>query len=183
MLSGVCSSLPALTLYLGTSVDAGVWINVECNIGIVSACLPLLRPLFNQQYPSSPASHFARFFRSFASYNATKGSRDSIAKEKECPSSDGTFVTKPRAVYIPPANSDVSESTLDIGPEPPPKDEKYMTWGSSPACDFGGFERSTFETMREDDLEKQSPRTTFESSREDEHSGSEREASWGWGSC
>ena len=36
-----------------TAVVAGIWINVECNIGIVSACLPVMRPLFNMA-PSIP---------------------------------------------------------------------------------------------------------------------------------
>ena len=38
-----------------TAVIAGLWINVECNIGIVSACLPTLRPLLNMA-PSLPRS-------------------------------------------------------------------------------------------------------------------------------
>ncbi|KAI4160884.1 MAG: hypothetical protein LQ342_005310 [Letrouitia transgressa] len=28
-----------------TIVNAGIWINVECNLGVVSACLPVMRPL------------------------------------------------------------------------------------------------------------------------------------------
>ena len=34
-----------------TFVDLGVWLNVECNIGIVSACLPIFPPLFNHIHP------------------------------------------------------------------------------------------------------------------------------------
>lgn len=31
---------------IGTIVDAGIWLNVECNLGIVCACLPIMRPFF-----------------------------------------------------------------------------------------------------------------------------------------
>lgn len=30
---------------LGTVVDVSLWINVECNLGIVCACLPIMRPV------------------------------------------------------------------------------------------------------------------------------------------
>ena len=30
----------------GTIVDAGIWLNVECSLGIVCACLPIMRPFF-----------------------------------------------------------------------------------------------------------------------------------------
>lgn len=40
---------------------------MECNIGIVSACLPILRPLFTEKYPSSPAAFLSRFLRSISS--------------------------------------------------------------------------------------------------------------------
>ena len=41
---------------VGTIVDAGIWINVECNIGIVSACLPVLRPLLKYISRGKPSS-------------------------------------------------------------------------------------------------------------------------------
>ena len=47
-----------------TSTRVGLWINVECNIGIVSACLPILRPIFATKYPSSPASRLNRLLKS-----------------------------------------------------------------------------------------------------------------------
>ncbi|KAL9607322.1 MAG: hypothetical protein Q9167_007756, partial [Letrouitia subvulpina] len=50
-----------------TGVSVGIWVNVECNIGIVSACLPILRPLFTKKYPSSPAAFLSRFLRSISS--------------------------------------------------------------------------------------------------------------------
>ncbi|KAL8947284.1 MAG: hypothetical protein Q9222_006421, partial [Ikaeria aurantiellina] len=50
-----------------TSISVGVWVNVECNIGIVSACLPILRPLFSTKYTSSPVSYFTRILRSISS--------------------------------------------------------------------------------------------------------------------
>ncbi|KAI4162877.1 MAG: hypothetical protein LQ342_003594 [Letrouitia transgressa] len=50
-----------------TGISVGIWVNVECNIGIVSACLPILRPLFTEKYPSSPAAFLSRFLRSISS--------------------------------------------------------------------------------------------------------------------
>ena len=41
---------------IGTIVDAGIWINVECNIGIVSACLPVMRPLLKYTSRTKPLS-------------------------------------------------------------------------------------------------------------------------------
>lgn len=35
-------------------IELGIWISIECNIGIVSACLPILRPVI-QRLPSPPA--------------------------------------------------------------------------------------------------------------------------------
>ncbi|KAL8956211.1 MAG: hypothetical protein Q9183_006379, partial [Haloplaca sp. 2 TL-2023] len=49
-----------------SSVSVGLWINVECNIGILSACLPILRPLFSTKYPSSPIAHLNRLIRRWA---------------------------------------------------------------------------------------------------------------------
>ncbi|KAL8865103.1 MAG: hypothetical protein Q9174_007068, partial [Haloplaca sp. 1 TL-2023] len=44
----------------------GLWINVECNIGIHSACLPILRPLFSTKYPSSPIARLNVLIRRWA---------------------------------------------------------------------------------------------------------------------
>lgn len=52
---------------VGTGISVGIWVNVECNIGIVSACLPILRPLFTEKYHSSPAAFLSRFLRSISS--------------------------------------------------------------------------------------------------------------------
>ena len=41
-------------------VNSGIWLNVECNIGIVSACLPILRPLFSKTFPGSVRSKLYR---------------------------------------------------------------------------------------------------------------------------
>ena len=78
----------------------------------------------------------------------------------------GTIVARPRAVYRPPANSDASESTLDIGPEPPPKDDKYLNLRLSPAPDAEEFGQLKYGKMWEDDIEKQTWRSTLETTRE-----------------
>ncbi len=136
----------------------------------MSACLPLLRPLFVTRYPASPASRFVRLFKSFSSYYTGRSSQSYAQKEKEAssPGNSGTIVTKPPPVYKHPANSDSSESTLDIGPEPPPKDDKYLTWGLSPLCHSVGYERPSLEFGGEDDVEKQTWRSTLETTREDD---------------
>ena len=41
-------------------VNSGLWLNVECNIGIVSACLPILRPLFSKTFPGAVRSKLSR---------------------------------------------------------------------------------------------------------------------------
>ena len=46
-----------LITILGTVVDVSLWINVECNVGIVCACLPVMRPvlqLIRSWFSSAP---------------------------------------------------------------------------------------------------------------------------------
>ena len=63
MLGSSVTKTPLLSLDIthclsGTIVDAGIWLNVECNIGIVCACLPGMRGLFKSA--SSRPSHPTR---------------------------------------------------------------------------------------------------------------------------
>ncbi|KAL8922146.1 MAG: hypothetical protein Q9208_005341 [Pyrenodesmia sp. 3 TL-2023] len=66
-----------------SAVSVGVWVNVECNIGILSVCLPILRPLFSTKYSSSPVSRFTRILRTI-----TNSSRFSSISENGRSSSD-----------------------------------------------------------------------------------------------
>lgn len=78
-----------LTLSLVSLVDFVIWVNVECNIGIVSACIPAMRPLFNMPYFANARS---RIFRSAApphrgessqslqGFNGVSGSHGTIRK-------------------------------------------------------------------------------------------------------
>ncbi|KAL8689678.1 MAG: hypothetical protein Q9218_004708 [Villophora microphyllina] len=43
-----------------SAVNAGVWLNVEIAIGILSASLPLMRPLFTRAFPSQILSRFSK---------------------------------------------------------------------------------------------------------------------------
>ena len=52
MLCGFLESFKSNRPYVDTVVNSGIWLNVECNIGILSASLPLLRPLFSKTFPS-----------------------------------------------------------------------------------------------------------------------------------
>lgn len=42
------------------AINPGTWLNVELAIGIVSACLPLMRPLFTRKFRSRLLSRFSR---------------------------------------------------------------------------------------------------------------------------
>ncbi|CAL8581168.1 hypothetical protein XPA_006871 [Xanthoria parietina] len=78
-----------------TSINVGVWVIVECNIGILSACLPILRPLFSSKYASSPVSRLARIFRRLTNSRFSSSSRENLTSDPEKgisePSSDATM--------------------------------------------------------------------------------------------
>ena len=73
----------------------GIWVIVECNIGILSACLPILRPLFSSKYTSSPVSLLARIFRTLTNSRFSSSSRVNLTSDPEKgssePSSDATM--------------------------------------------------------------------------------------------
>lgn len=56
---------------IGTVVHLAIWINVECNIGIVCTCLPVMRTLVQKLQPLFLRSHFSR---SRSGYGSQKGS-------------------------------------------------------------------------------------------------------------
>ncbi|KAL8923260.1 MAG: hypothetical protein Q9172_003202 [Xanthocarpia lactea] len=66
-----------------TSVGIGVWVNVECNIGILSACLPILRPLFSTKYASSPISRLTRIFHTLTNSHLSSSSRENLTSDPE----------------------------------------------------------------------------------------------------
>ncbi|KAL8884651.1 MAG: hypothetical protein Q9215_007353 [Flavoplaca cf. flavocitrina] len=78
-----------------TSIRVGIWVIVECNIGILSACLPILRPLFSSKYTSSPVSCLARIFRTLTNSRFSSSSRENLTSDPEKgssePSSDATM--------------------------------------------------------------------------------------------
>lgn len=55
-----CSSLLTQHFPTDTTTSAGLWLNVEVSIGILSACLPLLRPLLSRAFPSQLRSRFSK---------------------------------------------------------------------------------------------------------------------------
>ena len=73
-----------------TIVDAGIWINVECNIGIVSACLPIMRPLLNR-VPKSFTSRFSESFSNPFSWRSSKLTA-SASRSGELPNKKGKKV-------------------------------------------------------------------------------------------
>ncbi|KAI4100346.1 MAG: hypothetical protein LQ339_005519 [Xanthoria mediterranea] len=78
-----------------TSINVGVWVTVECNIGILSACLPILRPLFSSKYALSPVSRLAHIFRRLTNSRFSSSSRENLTSDPEKgtsePSSDATI--------------------------------------------------------------------------------------------
>lgn len=47
-----------------TAIDLGIWIAVEIGLGIVSGCLPVMRPLFSGTFPSQVRSRFSKYSKS-----------------------------------------------------------------------------------------------------------------------
>ncbi|KAI4188991.1 MAG: hypothetical protein LQ346_005198 [Caloplaca aetnensis] len=47
-----------------SAVDLGIWINVEIGLGIVSGCLPVMRPLFSAAFTSQLRSRFSKYSKS-----------------------------------------------------------------------------------------------------------------------
>lgn len=66
-----------------TVVNAGIWLNVEIAIGILSASLPLMRPLFTRAFPSQIRSRFSR------SRNASGSRRLTDAPNPSDPNASG----------------------------------------------------------------------------------------------
>ena len=63
---------------LGTVVEAGLWINIECNLGIVCACLPIMRPLFRAISPmASVRSYLWKYSRGTSRTASTREPRGS----------------------------------------------------------------------------------------------------------
>ncbi|KAL8927223.1 MAG: hypothetical protein Q9208_002399 [Pyrenodesmia sp. 3 TL-2023] len=47
-----------------SAVDLGIWIIVEIGLGIVSGCLPVMRPLFSGAFTSQIRSRFSKYSKS-----------------------------------------------------------------------------------------------------------------------
>lgn len=72
-----------MILLVDTLVNVAIWINIESNIGIVSACIPAMRPLFNVPFFANARS---RFRRSLASRHFGESSQN-LQGSKEVSSS------------------------------------------------------------------------------------------------
>ncbi|KAL8650348.1 MAG: hypothetical protein Q9210_003872 [Variospora velana] len=132
-----------------TSISVGVWVNVECNIGILSACLPILRPLFSTKYPFSPASCFTRVLRTathsalFSSSNGGGGAGGGSSSDPELgvasePSSDATIASE--AAFRWPKDSTAkgwrwsrNNSASIAVPTEKEREKKIRTWYSAAA--------------------------------------------------
>ncbi|KAI4181667.1 MAG: hypothetical protein L6R41_006483 [Letrouitia leprolyta] len=56
-----------------TIINSAIWIDVELAIGIVSACLPLMRPLATRAFPTEIRSRFYRSGPSTGSHRLPDG--------------------------------------------------------------------------------------------------------------
>lgn len=67
-----------------TAIDIGLWLSVEQNIGILSACLPAIRPLLRKSFFSRLTGCFGRFKqKSFLISQRFPGSRQKNSRTKQ----------------------------------------------------------------------------------------------------
>lgn len=77
---------------IGTIIDAGLWINIECNIGIVCACLPIMRPLFRAVSPfASILSHVGKYSRNRSQQGGSSDRRTSSFERMVSKKGEGSF--------------------------------------------------------------------------------------------
>lgn len=99
--SDVCSPQVAshsLFHTTGSVYHLAIWINVECNIGIVCTCLPVMRTLMQRIYP---ISFLSRFSRSRSGYNSQKGSQRLSDEENSGISQKKTVTSTVEGVGMP----------------------------------------------------------------------------------
>ncbi|KAL8941997.1 MAG: hypothetical protein Q9216_001930 [Gyalolechia sp. 2 TL-2023] len=135
-----------------TSINVGVWTSVECNIGILSTCLPILRPLFSTKYHSSPISYLTRAIRTITTssrFTPSHGDSSSSADPEKGiaasePSSDAAMGEGFR--WPKDEGSSWSRNNSEIAVMPSPRtpapggrqtekerERKYRTWYSAAA--------------------------------------------------
>ncbi|KAL8751681.1 MAG: hypothetical protein Q9184_005993 [Pyrenodesmia sp. 2 TL-2023] len=161
-----------------SAVSVGLWVDVECNIGILSVCLPILKPLFSTKYPSSPVSRLTRILRTITNSSRFSSASDNGGSSSDPekgvlsdPSSDATAIDGLRGPNDSTAKdwrwSHNSESTaVPIAiPRPQPaqgirqsekeQEPKFRTWYSAaadvvPEIDFASrrYSRPTIDTTQ-----------------------------------
>ncbi|MCJ1479168.1 hypothetical protein MMC13_007852 [Lambiella insularis] len=89
-----------------TSVDVGIWAVVECNLGILCACIPVMGPLFKRAF--SVSSLVPRFNK----YSRSKSSNSSFPKVKSA-SPWHRIADKDRSAF---ATADNAPSTTSVSP-------------------------------------------------------------------
>ncbi|KAL2036678.1 hypothetical protein N7G274_010549 [Stereocaulon virgatum] len=106
-----------------TITKAGIWINVECNIGVVSACLPVMWPLI-KRIPSLPKSVSSRLTALFSSRHS-KASR--LNKSK---STDRTVVDHDDDDDATNPNDKTNEVDATSWQRPSDRSAKHLTYRS-----------------------------------------------------
>lgn len=72
-----------MTLHVDLFVNIAIWVNIECNVGIVSACIPAMRPLFNMPFFANARS----LIRGSTLNPLGKGSSRTLHASKKTPTS------------------------------------------------------------------------------------------------
>lgn len=102
-----------------TLVNLGIWINVECCIGIVCACIPTLRPLVRARFPDAFRSRFTRSRGSGGRSGMNKGSLRLTDEENSRISSTNKSKTLTSTAEGPDQNIPIVKES---------KEGKHKTW-------------------------------------------------------
>ncbi|KAL8710538.1 MAG: hypothetical protein Q9220_004971 [cf. Caloplaca sp. 1 TL-2023] len=113
-----------------TLVPAGVWIIVECNIGIASVCLPLMRPLISVEL--SALSSKLPFVKSRRTASPFTDEETSIGKLYEKPYDGPSLVVQPQR--IPPQND--PQASKPISGSDFASDKAFITSNEFPTADL-----------------------------------------------
>lgn len=101
----------------GSVYHLAIWINVECNIGVVCTCLPVMRTLVQKIYP---VAFLSRFSRSRGGYSSQKGSQRLTDEENSRISQKKTVTSTVEGVGL-------SRTSIDRGGSK----SKYSAWVSN----------------------------------------------------
>ena len=110
------SDIQPLTEWVDDNVGAASWSAIECNVGIICACLPTLRPLVSRILPCTNWS----YNRSVDSYNMPSRQTPTYSKRADDVES-GVVMTDTNKLI-----AQIYKSCGDTGGQSPPRDGNGM---------------------------------------------------------